>query len=86
LTTKEYTLLEYLARLKGRVVSRADISAHVWDDNHDPLSNAIEVYINRLRKKIGAVDARRSSRRAAGGLPSDRSRYRRDHRRALPAR
>ena len=52
LTTKEYALLEYLARNAGRVVSRADICAHVWDDNHDPYSNAIEVYIHRLRKKI----------------------------------
>jgi DNA-binding response OmpR family regulator len=68
LTTKEYTLLEYLARQKGRVVSRADISAHVWDDNHDPLSNAIEVYINRLRKKIGSRDGTSliETRRGAG--------------------
>ena len=67
LTTKEYALLEYLARNAGRVVSRADISAHVWDENHDPLSNAIEVHINRLR---GKVDAGRSplihTRRGAG--------------------
>jgi two-component system copper resistance phosphate regulon response regulator CusR len=68
LTTKEYTLLEYLARQKGCVVSRADISAHVWDDNHDPLSNAIEVYINRLRKKLGGRDAASfiETRRGAG--------------------
>ena len=52
LTTKEYTLLEFLARNAGTVVSRADIVAHVWDDNHDPFSNAIEVYIKRLRRKI----------------------------------
>jgi two-component system copper resistance phosphate regulon response regulator CusR len=52
LTPKEYALLEYLARNAGRVVSRADLTAHVWDDNHDPLSNAIEVNINRLRKKV----------------------------------
>ena len=52
LTTKEYTLLEYLARHAGRVVSRADIVAHVWDDNHDPLTNAIEVYVKRLRRKL----------------------------------
>jgi two-component system copper resistance phosphate regulon response regulator CusR len=54
LTTKEYVLLEYLARNAGRVVSRADLVAHVWDENHDPLTNAVEVYINRLRKKIDA--------------------------------
>jgi two-component system copper resistance phosphate regulon response regulator CusR len=52
LTPKEYALLEYLARNAGRVVSRADITAHVWDENHDPLTNAIEVYINRLRRKV----------------------------------
>ena len=54
LTTKEYALLELLARRAGAVVSRAEICAHVWDDNHDPLSNAIEVYINRLRRKLDA--------------------------------
>jgi two-component system copper resistance phosphate regulon response regulator CusR len=52
LTAKEYALLEYLARRAGQLVSRADIAAHVWDDSFDPFSNAIEVYINRLRKKI----------------------------------
>jgi two-component system, OmpR family, response regulator len=52
LTTKEYAMLEYLARHAGRVVGRAELSEHVWDANHDPASNAIEVYINRLRKKV----------------------------------
>lgn len=52
LTAKEYALLEYLARRAGELVSRAEIAAHVWDDSFDPFSNAIEVYINRLRKKI----------------------------------
>ncbi|MDQ6888042.1 MAG: response regulator transcription factor [Gemmatimonadota bacterium] len=52
LTNKEYALLEYLARNAGRVVGRADICEHVWDDNHDPFSNAIEVYVNRLRGKV----------------------------------
>ena len=52
LTAKEYALLEYLARRAGQLVSRAEIAAHVWDDTFDPFSNAIEVYINRLRKKI----------------------------------
>jgi DNA-binding response OmpR family regulator len=71
LTTKEYTLLEYLAQNAGRVVGRADICAHVWDDNHDPFSNAIEVYIGRLRRK---VDGDRSplihTRRGAGYMLS----------------
>jgi DNA-binding response OmpR family regulator len=52
LTAKEYALLEYLARRNGQLVSRAEIAAHVWDDSFDPFSNAIEVYMNRLRKKI----------------------------------
>jgi two-component system copper resistance phosphate regulon response regulator CusR len=52
LTTKEYALLEYLARRRGEVVGRADIAEHVWDDSFDPLSNLIEVYIQRLRRKV----------------------------------
>jgi two-component system copper resistance phosphate regulon response regulator CusR len=52
LTTKEYTLLLYLARHAGRVIGRAEIADHAWDDNYDPFSNLIEVYISRLRKKI----------------------------------
>jgi two-component system copper resistance phosphate regulon response regulator CusR len=52
LTAKEYALLEYLARHTGRVVGRAELTEHVWDDNHDPASNALEVCINRLRRKL----------------------------------
>ncbi len=52
LTAKEYALLEYLARRAGQLVSRAEIAEHVWDESFDPFSNAIEVYVNRLRKKI----------------------------------
>ena len=52
LTTKEYCLLEYLARRRGEIVSRADIAEHVWDDSFDPMSNLIEVYIQRLRRKV----------------------------------
>jgi two-component system copper resistance phosphate regulon response regulator CusR len=52
LTTKEYAMLEYLARHAGRVVGRAELSDHVWDDNHDPLSNVLEVYVARVRKKV----------------------------------
>lgn len=67
-TTKEYTFLEYLARNAGRIVSRADITAHVWDDNHDPFSNLIEVYVSRLRRKIdeGEHVHLLSTRRGAG--------------------
>jgi len=52
LTAKEYALLEHLARHAGRLISRTEIAAHVWDDSFDPFSNTIEVYMNRLRKKI----------------------------------
>ena len=52
LTAKEYALLEYLVRRAGQLVSRSEIAAHVWDDSFDPFSNSIEVYMNRLRKKI----------------------------------
>lgn len=52
LTAKEYALLEYLARRAGQLVSRAEIAEHVWDESFDPFSNAIEVYVNRLRRKI----------------------------------
>jgi DNA-binding response OmpR family regulator len=52
LTTKEFALLEYLARRQGQVASRTDIAEHVWDGSFDPDSNLIEVYIQRLRRKI----------------------------------
>ena len=52
LTTTEYALLEFLARHAGSVLGRAEISAHVWDENYDPLSNVIDVYVARLRRKV----------------------------------
>jgi len=52
MTAKEYALLEYLARRAGEVVGRADIAEHVWDETFDPFSNLIEVYVQRLRRKI----------------------------------
>jgi DNA-binding response OmpR family regulator len=54
LTTKEYALVEFLARNAGRVMGRAAIAQHVWDESFDPFSNLIEVYVNRLRRKIDA--------------------------------
>jgi DNA-binding response OmpR family regulator len=53
LTTKEYALLEFFARNAGRVIGRGEISEHVWDENFDPISNLIEVYVQRLRRKLG---------------------------------
>lgn len=52
LTAKEYALLEYLARRAGEVVSRADLAEHVWDESYDPFSKVIEVFIQRLRRKV----------------------------------
>lgn len=52
LTTKEYTLLEYLAREQGKVVGRAEIAEHVWDETFDVFSNLIDVYVYRLRSKM----------------------------------
>jgi heavy metal response regulator len=52
LTTKEYSLLEYLMQNAGNVVTRTMISEHVWDINFDSYTNVIDVYINYLRNKI----------------------------------
>lgn len=52
LTVKEYGLLEYFARNVDRVLGRAEIAEHVWDANFDIFSNLIEVYVQRLRRKI----------------------------------
>jgi two-component system copper resistance phosphate regulon response regulator CusR len=52
LTAKEFTLLEFFLRHAGQVVDRAAITAHVWDENHDPFTNVLEVLIRRLRRKI----------------------------------
>jgi DNA-binding response OmpR family regulator len=68
LTTKEYALLEFLARNAGRVIGRAEIAEHVWNEDFDPFSNLIEVYVNRLRSKIdsGHACALLHTRRGAG--------------------
>lgn len=52
LTRKEYSLLEYLARNEGRIVSRGTIMEHVWNMESDPFANTIEAHIFNLRKKI----------------------------------
>ena len=52
LTAKEYALLELLMLFKGRILGRAQIAEHVWDEGFDPVSNVVDVYMNRLRKKI----------------------------------
>jgi len=55
LTAREYSLLEYLAFRRGEVVSRQDIWDHVYDYYEDSTSNAVDVYIGYLRKKLAAA-------------------------------
>jgi len=52
LTAKEFALLELLLRHSGQVIDRSSITAHVWDNNHDPFANVLEVLVRRLRSKI----------------------------------
>jgi two-component system OmpR family response regulator len=52
LSPREFSLLEYMARHEGHILSRTMLLEHVWDMNQDPLTNVIDVHVNRLRKKI----------------------------------
>jgi two-component system copper resistance phosphate regulon response regulator CusR len=56
LTSREYALLAYLARRAGEVVGRADIAEHVWDEHYDAFSNVVDVYVQRLRRKLDEND------------------------------
>jgi two-component system copper resistance phosphate regulon response regulator CusR len=73
LTTREYALLEFFARHAGQVVGRAEIAEHVWDDSYDPLSNVIDVYVQRLRRKLALAggDTLIKTRRGAGYVLTD---------------
>jgi two-component system OmpR family response regulator len=53
LTSLEYRLLAYLAHHKGRVVSRTELVEHLYDQDFDRDSNTIEVFVGRIRKKLG---------------------------------
>jgi two-component system copper resistance phosphate regulon response regulator CusR len=55
LTPKEYTVLEYLMRHTGRVMSRTLITEYAWDYHFDPGTNIVDVVINRLRKKVDST-------------------------------
>jgi DNA-binding response OmpR family regulator len=57
LTPKEYTVLEYLMRHTGRVMSRTLITEYAWDYHFDPGTNIVDVVINRLRKKVDSGHA-----------------------------
>jgi DNA-binding response OmpR family regulator len=52
LTPKEYAVLEYLVRNRGRVMSRTLITEYAWGYHFDPGTNVVDVVINRLRKKV----------------------------------
>jgi two-component system, OmpR family, copper resistance phosphate regulon response regulator CusR len=52
LTAKEFALLEVFVTHVGEVLDRATITAHVWDENHDPFTNVLEVLVRRLRRKL----------------------------------
>ena len=72
LTAKEYALIEFLVLNQGRVVGREQIGQHVWDENFDPFSNVIDVYIKRLRAKLDTGFSRRliHTRRGEGYILS----------------
>ncbi len=52
LTTREFSLLEHLMRAPGRVLTRIEICERVWEYNFDPGTNLVDVYVQRLRKKV----------------------------------
>jgi two-component system OmpR family response regulator len=53
LTAREYSLVEFMGRHRGRVISRTELYEHVFDENDDTLSNLIDVHVSNLRKKLG---------------------------------
>ena len=59
LTAREFSLLEFLMRHAGEVVTRSMLADHVWGERYDSLSNLIEVFVNRLRRKLEADGAPR---------------------------
>jgi DNA-binding response OmpR family regulator len=57
LTAREFALLEYLCRSPGRVLTRTQIYEQVWQYDFDPRTNLVDVYVGRLRKKLGELGA-----------------------------
>ena len=64
LTTREFSLLEYLMIRATEVVSRTDLLEHVWDANYDGLSNVVDVHIANLRRKLAGPGGANASERA----------------------
>jgi two-component system, OmpR family, response regulator len=69
LTTREFSLLEYLMRSAGQVFTRSQILEHVWGYDFDPSTNVVDVCIKRIRGKLGEVDG---SGEAAGSIEAVR--------------
>jgi two-component system copper resistance phosphate regulon response regulator CusR len=74
LTAKEYALLEYLVLNEDRVVGREQIAQHVWNEEFDPFTNTIDVYVKRLRAKVDSAHKPRliHTRRGEGYILSAR--------------
>ena len=70
LSAREFSLLEFLMRHAGEVVSRARILEHVWDVNFDGFSNVVDVYVGYLRRKLGTPEDTSSERSAGSGTGS----------------
>ena len=66
LSPKEFSLLEFLKRNQGRVVTRTQILEHVWGYDFDPTTNLVDVHVQRLRKKLFAPDRERFIETARG--------------------
>jgi DNA-binding response OmpR family regulator len=52
LTTREYLLLEYFMRNRGKLITRIELAKNIWHYDFDPGTNVVDVYVNHLRKKI----------------------------------
>jgi DNA-binding response OmpR family regulator len=66
LSAKEYAVLEYMALRAGELVTREDISEHVWDEGFNAFTNLIEVYVLRLRRKIDSGHSQKLIRTRRG--------------------
>jgi two-component system OmpR family response regulator len=73
LTAREFALLEFLMRHERQVCSRTRILEAVWDDNFDPVANAVDVLVGRLRRKVDGPGQRPLIRtiRGSGYMLSD---------------
>ena len=73
LTPKEYALIHYLGRRPGRVISQSTLYEHLYDEDDEAGSNVIEVYVSRIRKKLGQdfIQTRRGEGYLLGGRRGD---------------